>query len=80
VADADVQRQRSCTLEEPEIERREHHDDSDVYQQTRPEMVPEEQHVHANHDGYHREHEKHDGRLFSSGQVLRRAAEVRKRR
>jgi len=33
---------RSWTLQEPQIERREYQDDSDVYYQARPEVVPEE--------------------------------------
>ena len=45
-------------LQEPEIERPEHQDDPDVGHQPRPEVVPEEQDVHANHDDYHREHIK----------------------
>jgi hypothetical protein len=28
-------------------------------------LVPEEQDVHADHDGYHRKHVKHNGRLSS---------------
>ena len=50
---------RSWTLQEPEIERREYQDNSDVHHQPLPEVVPEEQDVHADHDGYHREHVKH---------------------
>src|SRR5450755_262254 len=52
-------------LQEPEIERREHQDNSDVYYQPLPELVPEEQDVHADHDGNQREHVKHDGCLSS---------------
>ncbi len=58
-------RLRSWTLQEPEIERREDQDNSDVYYQPLPELVPEEQDVHADHDGYQREHVKHDGCLSS---------------
>jgi len=36
-------------LQEPEIERPEHQDDPDVGHQPLPEVVPEEQDVHANH-------------------------------
>jgi hypothetical protein len=39
---------------------RKYQDNSDVYDQPIPEVVPEEQDVHADHDGYHREHVKHD--------------------
>jgi len=59
----------------PEIERPEHQDDSDVYYQPLPELVPEEQDVHADHDGYQREHVKHDGCLSSHRFVLLCATE-----
>ena len=39
---------------EPQIERRKYQDNSDVNDQPIPEVVPEEQDVHADHDGYHR--------------------------
>jgi hypothetical protein len=42
-------------LQEPEIERPEHQDDPGVGHHRLPELVPEEQDVHANHDDYHRE-------------------------
>src|SRR5262249_45778408 len=57
-------------LQEPEIERREYQDNSDVYYQPLPEVVPEEQDVHADHDRYQREHVKHDGCLSSHRFVL----------
>src|SRR5580693_6508245 len=41
---------RSWTLQEPEIERRKYQDNTDVHQQPSPELVPEEQDVHADHD------------------------------
>ena len=63
---------RSSTLQEPQIERREHQDNSDIYYQSLPEVVPEEQDVHADHDGYQREHIKHDGCLSSHRLVLLR--------
>src|SRR4029434_10258316 len=50
-------------FKEPQIERREHQDNADVHHQPRPELVPEEQDVHADHDAYQREHVKHDGNL-----------------
>lgn len=58
---------RSWTLQEPEIERHKYQDNTDVHQQPSPELVPEEQDVHADHDGYHREHVKHDGCPASHG-------------
>jgi hypothetical protein len=61
---------------EPQIERREHQDNSDVHYQPLPEPVPEEQDVHADHDGYQREHVKHDGCLSSHPSFLLRAAEL----
>jgi uncharacterized protein (TIGR02246 family) len=45
-------------LGEPEMERREHHDDADVRCEPLPEVVPEEQDVDADHD--QREHERRD--------------------
>jgi hypothetical protein len=58
------------TLQEPEIERREYQDNSNIRYQPLPEVMPEEQDVHADHDGYQREHVKHDGRLSSHRLVL----------
>ena len=46
-------------LQKPPIKRREYQDNSDVYYQSLPEVVPEEQDVHADHDGYQPEHVKH---------------------
>jgi hypothetical protein len=61
---------RSRTLQEPQIKGPEYQDDSDVYHQPCPELVAEEKDVHADHDGYQREHVKHDGWLSSHGFVL----------
>jgi hypothetical protein len=61
---------RSCSLQEPRIERREHQDNSDVYHQALPEPMPEEQDVHGHHDGYQREHVKHDACLPSHPSTL----------
>src|SRR6185437_7654326 len=58
-----ARRRYSRTLQEPQIERREHHDDADVHYQALPEVVPEEQDVRADHDGDHREHVKNDACL-----------------
>src|SRR5215475_13595444 len=66
---------RSSTLQEPQIERREHQDYSDVHHQPLPEPVPEEQDVHADHDGYQRDHVKPNGYLSSHPSFLVRAAE-----
>jgi len=70
-----LRRLRSWTLHEPEIERREHQDNADVHYQPLPELVPEEQDVHADHDGYQYEHVKHDGCRSSHRFVLLGAAE-----
>ena len=70
-----MRRLRSCTLQEPQIERHEHQDNPDVHYQPRPELVPEEQDVNANHDAYHREHVKHVGCLSSHRFVLLCATE-----
>jgi len=61
---------RSRAFEEPQVERREYQDDSDVYYQARPEVVPEEQDIHTDHDRYQREHVKHDGCVSPHGFVL----------
>jgi len=60
-----LRRLRSWTLQKPQIDRPEHQDDSDVYYQPLPELVLEEQDVHADHDGYQHEHAKRDGCLSS---------------
>src|SRR5260370_41119689 len=69
-----LRRLRSWKLQEPKVERREHQDDPDVHHQPLPEPVPEEQDVHADHDGYQREHVKCDGCLSSHPSFLLRAA------
>ena len=61
-------------FQEPQIERREDQDNSDVHYQPLSELVPEEQDVHADHNGYQREHVKHDC-LSSHRFVLLCAAE-----
>jgi hypothetical protein len=49
-------RPRSRTLEEPQIETGKYQNNSDIHCQPCPELVPEEQNIHANHNGYQREH------------------------
>ena len=66
----------SWTFQEPQVERRENQDDSDVHHQPRPELVPEEQDVHADHDAYQREDVKDDGCLSAHPSFLVRAAEL----
>ena len=56
--------------EDQQTERCEHQNDRDVGYQPLGEVVPEEQDVHADHDGYHREHVQHDAYLSSHGLVL----------
>ena len=63
-------RLRSWTLQEPQVERREYQDNSDVYYQTLPDVVLEEQDVHTDHDAYHREHVKYGDCLSSHRFVL----------
>lgn len=53
-------RPRSRTLQEPQVERREHKDNPDIREQPCQEVVPEEQHVRADHDDDQREHIQHD--------------------
>jgi hypothetical protein len=67
------------TLHEPQIERREYQDKSDVHHQPFPEPIPEEQDVHADNDGYQRERVKHDGCLSSHPAFLVLAAEQSQR-
>ena len=64
-------------VQEPQIERPEHEDNSDVHYQPLPKPVPEEQDVHADHDDYQCEHVKHNGYLISHPSFLLRAAEYR---
>ncbi len=56
--------------EDQETERREHQNNPDVGYQPLREVVPEEQDVHADHDGYQREHVQHDGYLSCHDLVL----------
>ena len=65
-----MRRQRSRTLQEPQIECRKYQDNSDVNDQPIPEVVPEEQDVHADHDGYHRDHVKRGGYPVSHRFIL----------
>src|SRR5215472_4716839 len=62
-------------IQEPQVERPEHQDNSGVHHQSLPKPVPEEQDVHADHDGYQHECVKHDGCLSSHASFLLRAAE-----
>jgi hypothetical protein len=73
-------RRRLCswTLQEPEIKRHEHQDNSDVCPQALPELVPEEQDIDDDHDGYQREHVEHDGCLSSHRYLLLCATDVSK--
>jgi hypothetical protein len=66
---------RRLRFNEPQIERREHQDNSDVHHQPRPELVPEEHDVHADHDANQREHVKHDGNLSAHLSFLLRVTE-----
>src|SRR5215469_8412668 len=68
---------RSWTLQEPQIERHEHQDNSDVHYRPLPEPVPEEQDIHADHDGYQREQIKQDSCLSSHPSFLLRAVSAR---
>jgi len=55
---------------EPQIERSKHKDDADVCHQPRPEVMPEEQDIHAHHDGDQSKHVKRDGRVSSHRFIL----------
>jgi hypothetical protein len=65
-----MRRLRSWTLQEPQIECRKYQDNAGVHDQPIPEVVPEEQDVHADHDGYHRKHVKRDGYPVSHRFIL----------
>jgi hypothetical protein len=56
-----LRRLRPSTLQESRIDRPEYQDNSDVCYQPFQQVVPEEQDVHADHDGYQRKHVQHDG-------------------
>ena len=56
-------------LQEPEVERHEDQDNTDVYRQALPEVVPEEQDVHADHDAYKRKYIK-NGCCLSSHRIV----------
>lgn len=64
----------ASTLQEPQIEGREHQDHADVHHQPFPEPVPEEQDINADHDGDQREHVKHRDCLPSHLEFLGHAA------
>jgi hypothetical protein len=57
-------------VQEPEVKRPEHEDNPDVYCEPLPELVPEEQDVHGDHDGDHRQHIEHDGWRSSHGHTM----------
>ena len=65
-----VRRLRSLTLQEPQIDRRKYQNNSDVNHQPNPDVMPEEQDVHADHEGYHREHVKREGYPVSHRFIL----------
>lgn len=69
-ADPPRRRLRSWTLQESQIKRCKYQDNSDVNEQPVPEVVPEEQDVHADHDGHHRKHVKRDGYPVSHRFIL----------
>ena len=51
-------------LKESQIEGCKHQNDSDVHHQSFPEMVPENQGVYSDDDGYHRHQVKHGNHRF----------------
>lgn len=59
-------------LQESQVERGEHQDDSNVHQQPLPEPMPEEQDVDGDYGSYQREHIKHRGCLSSHPSFLLR--------
>lgn len=71
---AGLRRLRSWTLQESQVERQEHQNDSDVHHQPLPQTVPEEQDIYAEHNRCYREDVKPDGRLPSHASFLPHAA------
>ena len=63
----------SRTLQQPQVERREHQHDADVHHQPLPEPVPEEHEVHTDHDRHHRQYVKRNGSPASHPSLLLRA-------
>ena len=58
-----IGRERMQRLQAPQdrpIERHEHHNDPDVYYQSLPDVMLEEQKVHADYDRYHSERVRHE--------------------
>jgi hypothetical protein len=53
----------SSTLQESEVESREHQDDSNIHCQPFPESVSEEHKIYTDYDGHHHHHVKHDSYL-----------------
>jgi hypothetical protein len=52
-------------LEESQIEGCKHQNDSDVHHQSFPEMVPEDQDIYSDDDGYHRHHVRDGNHRFA---------------
>lgn len=50
----------SRMLQESQVERCKHQNDSNIHYQPFPESVPEEQEIYTDDDGCHRHHIKHD--------------------
>lgn len=61
---------QTSAVQEAPVERSEYKDNPDVGNQPRPELVPEEQNVHADHDNYQRDHQHCDGCSSAHGLVL----------
>jgi hypothetical protein len=56
---------RSGTLQESHVESPKYQHYCDVYDQPNPEVVSQEQDVHADDDDYERDHVKHNGQVLS---------------
>jgi hypothetical protein len=56
---------RSGTLQESHVESTKYQHYCDVYDQPNPEVVSQEQDVHADDNDYERDHVKHDGQVLS---------------
>ena len=53
-----------------QVERGKDHDDANVHQQPRPQVMPEEQDIDSDDDAYHRQRIEHDGQVLSHAPCL----------
>jgi uncharacterized protein YdaT len=68
-------------FEKSEVERCEHHDESNIRRQPLPESISEKEQVHTDNDGHHRRHVKQDSYLSAhfSPQFKRKSISAQER-